>query len=133
MRTGSHRRFICTAYGRREPGRRTQMTRRLVLILALVVAAAAIAGGIAIAAGTGDDDEPLTGSTLEQATEAALAHTGGGTVIETEVGDDGAAYGVEVRRADGRVVEVSLDENFKVVGTENDDDTAGEDDGPEDD
>jgi uncharacterized membrane protein YkoI len=109
------------------------MTRRLALILAVVVAAAAIAGGIAIAAGTGDDDKPLTGSTLEKATAAALAHTGGGTVVETEVGDDGAAYGVEVKLSDGRVVEVSLDESFHVVGTERDDDTAGEEDGPDDD
>ena len=36
-------------------------------------------------------DAPLTGAALERATEAALAHTGGGTVTETEVGDDGAA------------------------------------------
>ena len=56
------------------------------------------------------------GSALERATEAALAHTGGGTVIETETGDDGAAYGVEIELDDGTEVEVELDENFDVIG-----------------
>jgi uncharacterized membrane protein YkoI len=66
-------------------------------------------------------DEALTGSDLDRATAAALQHTGGGTVIEAEHGDGGAAYGVEVRRADGSVVEVALDGNFRVVGQESDD------------
>jgi uncharacterized membrane protein YkoI len=105
------------------------MTRKIAVLAVLVLAAGAISAGFAIAAG-GDDDEPLTGSRLEQATAAALAHTGGGTVVDTEVGDDGAAYGVEVRLADGRVVEVNLDESFDVVGQENDDDGPG---GPDDD
>jgi uncharacterized membrane protein YkoI len=100
------------------------MTRKLVLLAAVVVLGVATAG-IAIAAG-GDGEQPLTGSTLERATAAALAHTGGGTVTETEVGDDGAAYEVEVRLANGRQVEVSLNESFDVVGTE------GDDDGPND-
>jgi uncharacterized membrane protein YkoI len=96
--------------------------------------AALIGGGTAVAVGTAsDDDQPLTGTDLERATAAALAHTGGGTVIETEVGDDGAAYGVEIRLDDGRVVEVSLDESFRVVGEEADDDGAGDNDGRGDD
>jgi uncharacterized membrane protein YkoI len=108
------------------------MTRKIAVLAALVLAAGAISAGFAIAAG--GDDEPLTGSNLEKATAAALAHTGGGTVVETEVGDDGAAYGVEVRLDDGRVVEVNLDESFDVIGQENDDDGAGDrDDGPDDD
>jgi uncharacterized membrane protein YkoI len=109
------------------------MTRKIAVLAALVLAVGAISAGFAIAAG-GDDDKPLTGSNLQKATAAALVHTGGGTVVETEVGDDGAAYGVEVRLDDGRVVEVNLDENFDVVGQENDDDGAGDrDDGPDDD
>jgi uncharacterized membrane protein YkoI len=100
------------------------MTRKLVLLAAVVVLAV-VTAGIAIAAG-GDDEQPLTGSTLERATAAALAHTGGGTVTETEVGDDGAAYEVEVRLANGRQVEVSLDESFQVVGQEADDDGAND-------
>jgi hypothetical protein len=46
--------------------------------------------------------------------------------VETEVGDDGAAYGVEVRKSDGSVVEVNLDEEFNVIGSERDDDEANE-------
>jgi uncharacterized membrane protein YkoI len=102
------------------------MPRKLVLIVALVLAAGALTAGIAIASGVGDDDEPLTGSSLAKATAAALAHTGGGTVVETEVGDDGAAYGVEVRLADGRVVEVNLDASYGVIGQQADDDGAAE-------
>ena len=110
------------------------MTRRIAELAVVVLAVAAVSAGFAIAAGNGDDDQPLTGSSLEKATAAALAHTGGGTVVETEIGDDGAAYGVEIRLDDGRQVEVNLDENFDVVGQENDDDGAGDrDDGPNDD
>jgi hypothetical protein len=110
------------------------MTRKLVLIAALVLVLGAVSAGIAIAAGAGgDDDQPLTGSTLEKAKAAALAHTGGGTVVETEVGDDGAAYGVEIQLADGSQVEVSLDENFNVIGDEADDDGPNDEDGANDD
>jgi hypothetical protein len=108
--------------------RRPDMRRKLLLIGVLAVAAGGLSAGIAIAAGAGDDDRPLTGTSLDRATAAALAHTGGGTVVETEVGDDGAAYGVEIRLDDGRVVEVNLDADFDVVGEEVDDDGAGEED-----
>ena len=105
------------------------MRRKLVIAIALVLALAAASGGIAIASGVGrDDDKPLTGTTLERATDAALAHTGGGTVTETELGDDGSAYSVEVRLANGDQVEVNLDENFEVIGQEGDDDGADEND-----
>ena len=68
-----------------------------------------------------------------RATDSARAHTGGGTVFETETGDDGAAYSVEVQLADGSQVEVNLDESFDVIGSEPDDDGAGDDEGPADD
>jgi uncharacterized membrane protein YkoI len=98
------------------------------------LAVALIGGGTAVAVATaGHDDRALTGSDLERATAAALEYTGGGTVIETEVGDDGAAYGVEIRRDDGSVVEVSLDAKFNVIGDEADDDGPNEQEGPGDD
>jgi uncharacterized membrane protein YkoI len=107
-------------------------TRRWIAAAALAVVL--IGGGTAIAVATSaDDDKPLTGSALDRATAAALRHTGGGTVIETEVGDDGAAFGVEIQLDDGSVVEVSLDSDFQVIGQEGDDDGAGEDNGPADD
>jgi hypothetical protein len=107
------------------------MTRKLALGAALVLVLGAAAAGIAVAGGSGDDDRPLTGSTLAEATAAALRHTGGGTVVETEAGDDGAAYEVEVRLPSGRQVEVRLDERFAVLGQETDDDGASdEEDAP---
>ena len=66
------------------------------------------------------------GPALDKCTTAALAHTGGGTVTETEVGDDGAAYGVEIRLADNSEIEVNLDADCVVIGTE------AEDSGPND-
>lgn len=99
------------------------------LIVAVAVLAVLGAGTGAVLASAGDDDRPLQGTALERATSAALRHVGGGTVVETEVGDDGAAYGVEIRKDDGSVVEVNLDESFKVIGAESDDDGPGDSDG----
>ena len=106
-----------------------RFSRRTKWIAGGVIALAIAAGGAGLAmAGGTDDDQPLTGNDLDRATQAALEHTGGGTVIETEVGDDGAAYGVEIRKDDGRVVEVQLDASFNVIGDEADDDGAAGDD-----
>jgi uncharacterized membrane protein YkoI len=102
--------------------------RRRTRWIATAGLAAAMAGGIAAAAAGDDSDQELTGPTRDRAVAAALAATGGGTVLEAEAGDDGAAYAVEVRLADGRQVEVNLDESFKVVGQEPDEDKRGEGD-----
>lgn len=69
-----------------------------------------------------DSDTPLSGTDLDRAVAAALEYTGEGEVTETEVGDDGAAYGVEIRLSDGSQVEVNLDADFNVIGSEADDD-----------
>jgi hypothetical protein len=74
----------------------------------------------------GDNDQELTGATRDRAVAAALAATAGGTVLETEAGDDGAAYGVGVRLDDGRQIEVNLDESFKVVNQAPDEDRPNE-------
>ena len=96
------------------------------LITGTVIAALAV-GGVAIAgaAGGGDDDggeRPIAGTALDEASAAALDHTGGGRVTETETGDEESFYEVEVTRADGSEVDVQLDRDFKVVGSEADDD-----------
>ena len=104
-------------------------------ILGGALALLVLGGGTTFAiAWAGDDDQPLTGFALDEATAAALAHTGGGTVIESEAGDDGAAFGVEIQLEDGSVSEVALDANFQVIGDAGDDDGAadegsGDDDG----
>lgn len=86
-----------------------------------------------------DHDTPLTGESRDRAVAAAVTHVGGGEVTDTEMGDGGAAYGVEVRKADGTQVEVNLDRTYTVTSAENDDDgpdddadDVNDDDGPND-
>ena len=93
-------------------------------VLALAIGGGAGAG--IVVAGGGDDDQPITGAALDECTAAALAEHPGGTVTETEVGDDGAAYGVEIALDNGSQVEVNLDGNCVVVGQAADDDGAGD-------
>jgi uncharacterized membrane protein YkoI len=97
---------------------------------AAVVAAAGAGTGVAVASGAGDDDateRPITGDALDKATTAALAHTGGGEVTGTEVGDEESKYEVEVTLDDGSQVDVQLDEHFNVLGSESDDDSTPDD------
>ncbi len=108
------------------------MTKRTKILIAGASAAAIAAGGAGIALGTGDDDateRPISGSALEQASAAALAHTGGGTVSGTEVHDEESLYEVEVTLEDGTQTDVQLDRAFNVVGGETDD--GEEDEGAE--
>ncbi len=107
--------------------------RKLWVIGGSIALLGAVGAGAAFASGGFGDDQPLTGSAYQRATRAALDHTGGGTVIETEAGDDGAAYGVEIRLDDSSVVEVTLDEHFNVIGEEPDDDGRSDGEEPDDD
>jgi uncharacterized membrane protein YkoI len=102
--------------------------KKLLIVGASIAALAAGGAGVAAATGGGDDSEkPITGSALEQAEAAALAETGGGTVTETETGDEESFYEVEVTRDDGSQVDVQLDRGFNVVGSAADDESeAGE-------
>ena len=94
--------------------------------IALIAAGAAVvvAGSVgAAAAVSGDDDaqdRPIPASQLERAEQAALEETGGGEVTETEVDDEESKYEVEVTLEDGTQVDVQLDSDFRVVGTESD-------------
>jgi uncharacterized membrane protein YkoI len=104
-------------------------------VAALAIGGAAIAG----AAGSGDNsssqpaqsaedessneapDQPISsGSALDEASAAALEHTGGGQVTDTEVGGEESYYEVEVTRDDGSQGDVQLDRSFQVVGDEAD-------------
>ncbi len=97
-----------------------QTRTKLLLAGAAVAAAAAAIPTVAGATSDADPEVPITGPALEQASETAIAHMGGGTVTETEVGDEESYYEVEVTMDDGRQVDVQLDEQFNVVGTEDD-------------
>ena len=105
------------------------MRGRKKLIAAGAAALALAAAGVAVATGGDDSEEPITGRALDRASQAAVQHTGGGRVTETEVGDEESYYEVEVTRADGSQVDVQLDRAFDVVGAEADDESeAGDDD-----
>jgi uncharacterized membrane protein YkoI len=123
------------------------MTEKIKGVAAAIAAVAALGiGGAAIAGATGSSDnssqqppanaaaqsaEPaenqeanegpdqsISGTPLERASAAALQHTGGGQVTDTEVGDEQSYYEVEVTRDDGTQVDVQLDRGFNVVGGE---------------
>lgn len=97
--------------------------KRLTLAVtgAVALTLGAVGGAFAVA-GTDDDsgDRPIPAVDRAQAEDAALAETGGGTVTETEVDDEDSKYEVEVTLDDGTQVDVQLDEDFAVVGTETD-------------
>jgi len=99
----------------------------------LLAGASAVGGAAPPAPAAADDDAPLTGEARDRAASAAVTHVGGGEVTDTESGDDGAAYGVEVRKPDGTQVEVNLDETYAVTQAEPDDDGPGDDDDDADD
>ena len=105
------------------------MNKRTKWMVGAGLAVAVVLGGAGtVLAGNADDDAQLTGDDRDKAVAAAKAHVGEGEVTDTEVGDDGAAYGVEILKADGAQVEVNLDRDFKVIGTEADDDSGSDDD-----
>jgi hypothetical protein len=96
------------------------MKRSKKILLASTAAGIVVIGGAGAALAGGDDDagdRPIDGAALEQASDAALAETGGGTVTETEVGDEESLYEVEVTLDNGDQVDVQLDRDFQVVGT----------------
>jgi uncharacterized membrane protein YkoI len=101
------------------------MKRRTKILLAVAVLAALAAIPARAIAG-GDGDQPITGPALEQASEAAITYLGGGVVTDTEIDDEESYYEVEVTLEDGSQVDVQLDENFAVVGSEADDENDDE-------
>jgi uncharacterized membrane protein YkoI len=100
------------------------MNRRMKIVIgatAAVVLAGMAAAGVATAADSGGDGSPdvaITGTDLSRASEAALAETGGGEVVDSEVEDEENGYEVEVNLDDGRQIEVQLDANFAVVSSD---------------
>ena len=102
---------------------------KIIVTGAAVVALSAAGTGVALSSSDDDGTEvPITGVELERASAAALAATGGGTVTETEKGDEESLYEVEVTLDDGSQVDVQLDEAFNLVEVMPDDDGAGDDD-----
>ena len=99
------------------------MSKKVAATALVVLVAGGVSAGLGIAAGRDDggvDEARITGDALDRARAAALAHTGGGRVTDTEVGDEESLYEVEVTLGDGTQVDVQLDERFEVVGEERD-------------
>ena len=100
-------------------------------LVAVTVGVIAVAGTASAGAGSsGDREAPISGAALTDASRAALAHTGGGKVTDTEVGDEESLYEVEITLEDGSQVDVQLDGGFNVVGSKADQkgDTEGDTD-----
>ena len=106
--------------------------RQITAVVGGAVVLSAVVIGTAVATGAADDDateRPIPADVRDRAERAALAETGGGTVTGTEVDDEESKYEVEVTLPDGSQVDVQLDEDFGVVGTESDgadDESSGE-------
>jgi len=96
--------------------------KKIWIIAGSAAALVLVGGGVAFAATDGfEQDDALTGSSLDRASEAALAEVGEGTVTDAERSDDADhAYSVEVRLENGTEVDVDLDEDFAVVRTDRD-------------
>lgn len=103
--------------------------KRIAIVIAgaAVVTAGTVGAARALSADDDAQDRPIPASELEQTSQAALAETGGGEVTETEVDDEESKYEVEVTLDDGTQVDVQLDADFQVVGTEGDDDSRSDD------
>jgi hypothetical protein len=96
------------------------MRKRVAMGAGVVGVVAALgAGGIAVAGSDGEGS--ITGPQADRATAAALKATHGGTANSVEQdSENGATWEVEVTRTDGTTVDVRLDERYKVVVVEGD-------------
>jgi hypothetical protein len=99
-----------------------KINRKVVAVAAGVAAAAGIAFGATYA--IGGSGEKVSGPAADDASAAALAFAGGGTVtaVEKQDGDGPGAYEAEVKRDDGSQIEVHLDSDFQPLGSAADDD-----------
>lgn len=92
-----------------------------------VMAAGGALTGVAIASSDDEQSRPITGSAYDRATSVAIRVAGGGTVTETEVGDEEGYYQVEVTKADGSQIDVNMDKSFHVVKTKTEAGGTGDD------
>ena len=94
------------------------------------VALVGIVAGGAIAFASNDGEGGATGPQADRAIQAALQATGGGTANAVERdGESGGVWEVEVRKPDGSIVDVRLDETFRLVVIDGDNETADTNDG----
>jgi hypothetical protein len=88
-----------------------------------VVITAAVGGAIAFA--SNDSEGAVSGREAHRAIGAALEATRGGTAEAVERDpENGGYWEVEVRKPDGAIVDVRLNEDYSVVVVEGDEETA---------
>jgi hypothetical protein len=120
--TGLHSGFIIGPYRGTAVTRRREksVNRRTKIAVGIAAGAVVLAvAGIGVAA-AGGYETPVTGSAADQARGAATQAVPGGKPgeVDQETGEGAAFYGVKVTQPDGTAVEVPLDQNFRVLGTQ---------------
>ena len=107
------------------PRKRTVFVAGAVLVVALGAGGAAVATQLDDEAGSHD----YTPQQANDATQAALDATGGGTANSVERdSENGATWEVEVTKPDGTTVDVRLDQQYAVVVIEGDSESEGSSD-----
>ena len=110
------------------------MTRRRKLLIGGAMVLALGAGGVGLAQAVSGDDEQATGPDADRAKAAAVSSVGDGRAVCVERDDEGAsAWEVEVKKADGSVVEVDLSGDLERTAAERDDEGGGASEGADDD
>jgi len=69
---------------------------------------------------TEGEDFQIAGSSLDRASQAALAYIGEGRVTDSETGDEEGYYEIEITLDNGNEVDVHLNENFEITSAEYD-------------
>jgi len=104
------------------------MRKRIVWIIFAVVAMVGVGATIALA-NNGDSEGGVRGPEAEQAAQAALEITGGGTANAVERDSDGGAtWEVEVTTPGGTTVDVRLDDSYQLVVVDGDFETVDDGD-----
>ncbi len=105
----------------------TNKLRSKRILLPAIAAVAVLAVGGTIWTASADND--VKGDERDRVASAATGAVGGGTAVDVETSDDqGEAYEVEVRQADGSEIDVTLDKDLKVISKDADDADDADDD-----
>jgi hypothetical protein len=104
------------------------MRRWVIAGISAIIITAAIGGAIAFA--SNDSEGGVTGRQADRAIHAALGATGGGTAnaVERDT-ENGGFWEVEVRKPNGAIVDVRLDQDYSVLLIEGDNETVDTNDG----
>ncbi len=104
------------------------MRRWIITGIGAVVITAAVGGAIAFA--SNDSEGSVTGGQADRAIHAALEATGGGTANAVERdAENGGFWEVEVRKPNGVLVDVRLNQGYVVLVVEGDNEKADTNDG----